>query len=1014
MKAGRYLLVILAIVFGVCLIAVAVGLNSGFQTWAARRVLAGHPEYHATLGRLAVGLQHAEVRDVRAEDAGAVVVLPALDIDMPLVSAAMKRQANIVRISAKGWTIDLQASPAAPMASTTSANPSANSPTSNPSPTPTPDKADQDSLLKNFQGVFSRLKLPVDFSLAEFDLEGEVILPAAAGTPSPPHIKIALHGGGLAVGHDGNFAFDVSGAGLTGNAPVGEVALRGTFTAGMDTPRTFNRLVIKADASATGPQVSGPVRLQLNGSALRSSTGEAYILSVADGKPLLDVRADFPGRGSKLTGTWNIDLHNTDLVPFAMGMRLPTFATTGSGNFETDSAAGETHVAGKLNIDASHLEQFNPQLSAVGATHLGANFDFSNRGSALRVQQLDIELAGARPVLSVHALQAFEFDPTTGALNVADASHDLLALAVQGLPLAWAAPFLPGLSVTGDDIRGDFVAKASNGGVAFRSRTPLVLANVAVTRGSSPLIRALDASTTFSADYTPQGWQAEFAPLTLKSGTASLLSVNFKLGQLVGKNQPVKATGHVDADLAALLAQPVLAGQSALRRGTATLDFVGAASTDKQEMQAKLVAQNLAADSKNSNVILPTISGNVNVSRSSTGQLNFQAPLVFDSAGHRSDLQLAGVLTPQPNGAQFDARVTSTLLQVDELATLQELLPAPVAAEKPGVAGASEKAASASGATPSPAHAPDAAPPWAGLTGQVVLDLKQVLYTSNMKLTSVGGTLKIRANQVVLENVHSGLGDGSDVKASGTVSFTPKVAEPYALSADLALNNFDTGPAFRALNPGKPPTVEGRFTVTGQASGSAPTLGDFADRVHGKMQLSSHGGIFRALSADVTEKVQRAQGAISAIGGLFGSKVADYANRTTIVSDIAVALKEIHYDQLSVAATRDESLNINVDELNLISPEIRLGGTGRVSYKAGTPLVAQPLELTLQLGARGKTADLMKRSGLLATTQDSLGYAASSFPIHIAGTLESPDTSDLRNSLLKAAGGSLLESLMGR
>jgi hypothetical protein len=179
--------------------------------------------------------------------------------------------------------------------------------------------------------------------------------------------------------------------------------------------------------------------------------------------------------------------------------------------------------------------------------------------------------------------------------------------------------------------------------------------------------------------------------------------------------------------------------------------------------------------------------------------------------------------------------------------------------------------------------------------------------------------------------------------------------------------------------------------------------------------------VFRALSADLSGKVEKTQSTVAAIGGLIGAvtgkqEYADYANKTQILTDIAKALAEIPFDQLNVTAARDEQLNLQLKDFTLISPEVRLTGGGEIRYVEGTPLLAQPLQVELNLGARGRLADLLKRAGLLEAKQDNLGYAAFVSPIRIGGTLANTDTSELAKALLNSAlqKNGLIDNLFGK
>ena len=152
-------------------------------------------------------------------------------------------------------------------------------------------------------------------------------------------------------------------------------------------------------------------------------------------------------------------------------------------------------------------------------------------------------------------------------------AKDLLSLDLQDVPLAWAQPFIKRFNFSGNDLHGSFVVGARSGGFAVRPVGPLTIGNLSVSQATKPLVRAADISLQASADYTPQGWQAEFAGVTVRSGGATLLTLSARAGQLAGKDQPIKLAGQWTANLPAVLAQPLAADYAVLTGGKAAGDF---------------------------------------------------------------------------------------------------------------------------------------------------------------------------------------------------------------------------------------------------------------------------------------------------------------------------------------------------------------------------------------------------------------------------------------------------------
>ena len=993
MKPVRVLLIGTLVLTTLLLTAAVIALSPGVQTWAARRALAGRPGLDISLGRVSARPGRVRLENVRVVQAGAVLVLPAAEVELPLFPAALRHKVLVHRLVARGWTLDLthaDAMPAAP-------------PEASPRP-PVISAGDVAAApVAVFAGILNQLKLPVDLELDGVELAGDVLLPAQPDHPAA-RAKLTIAGGHLSAARAGMFDYTATIMFEGIEVAVRSLVIHGTLGAEMETPRALSRLVAATEAEATGPKFPGGVKLTVNFSVARTAAGESYAMAVSSGlKQLAAVETSYPAGASHLAGTWRLDMHDTDLAPFAFGRELPLFEAAGEGSFAIDAGFAELHASGRLNATADRLAAIKPAFAALGPVQLEADFDVARRGEATRVDRLAVTVAGAKPVATVRALQAFEFNLKTGELNVADPAKDLVGIVFQGLPLAWVSPFLgkTGIVLAGSELQGEFVASARNGGFALRPKSPLTMGNLTVAlAGGRTLLRAVDIALTASADYAPQGWQLELAPLTVSSGGATLFALEAKAGQLAGREQPVKAAGTWTAQLPALLAQPVAAGFAELTGGNAQGSFVASLGV-KQEIQARLALANLVAAA---GVTLPAVAADLRADVDRSGRITFNVPFIFEREGRKSDLTLAGTLAPNAGGLTVDTRLTSELLMVDDVKAIALPIGAPAILAVPAVAATSE----------APARPP--VPFWSGVSGQCVLALKKVLYGDQFQVTDVTGVLRIDTGTLKMVDGRGGFGADSDVRLAGGVMFHPAATQPYELAADFALNNFDTTPAFRAINPAKTPTVEARINLTSKLTAAGASLTDLADRAHGELLITSKGGIFRGLSADLADRIQKTQSRVTAIASFLGVVPDDYVNKTRILSDIAKALSEIPFDQLSVTAARDPSLNLQLKDFTLISPEVRIGGGGEVRHVEGVPVLAQPMEVQLNLGARGRLGDLIKRAGLLEAHRDALGYAAFSVPLKIGGTLGNPDTNEIRNALLNSAleRSGLLDSLLGK
>ena len=364
MKPLRLVGAIAGVLAAGLLALVALAFNSSFQTWAAKRWLAAHPQVRVSLGHVAAGLNQVELTGVRVESAGgAVLELPRVTADLSVLKALFKK-AEVRHLSARGWTLDLTharhlAATLQGLATTLRATesdvgrefsllPSARA--ADPAPAP-----------MMFHGILTQIVLPLDVAVDALELEGEAVLPPLAGYGGA-RVNVTLRGGGLGVGRTGTFVLDLASAKGDGSS----LTLHTVLTTGMATPRTFSRLGTKSDVTVSDTQFPEGVKLSIDAAAERSAPGESYTIALATGaKQLLALRADYNFGTSRLAGTWKVDAQRLDFEPFALGHPLPEFTAMGAGSFETGGTFAELHASGRLTASVAHLENALPELASM-------------------------------------------------------------------------------------------------------------------------------------------------------------------------------------------------------------------------------------------------------------------------------------------------------------------------------------------------------------------------------------------------------------------------------------------------------------------------------------------------------------------------------------------------------------------------------------------------------------------------------------------------------------------------
>ena len=459
-----------------------------------------------------------------------------------------------------------------------------------------------------------------------------------------------------------------------------------------------------------------------------------------------------------------------------------------------------------------------------------------------------------------------------------------------------------------------------------------------------------------------------------------LLSLSMKAGQSAEKPAPILGTGRVDIALPALLNQPLAAGIARLQHGDLRLDFSGSWA-EAQDLQVKLSLSNLITED---NRQLPSIAADLRAQIDTALQTRFNLPISCTRESRVSDLILQGTLTPEKAGMRVQAKLSGREVWLDDL----ELLSALAA----GTTVATQEEITFDGR--------DERPFWTGVSGEIEMALQILHYTAEFEMRGVTGNIKISDQGMALETLRAGLGEESALNLQGKVDFDPVAPEPYTLAADMTMNDFVTGPLFRALSPG-----------------------NLMRRTQGDLQLRSTGGVFRVLPPSTAMKVEHT-GRIAALGAFIGNVVGGkdseaFASKAQAVAELSKILTAINYDQLNVTVHRLENFNTVVEDFSLISPEVRLTGGGEITAREGMDFFQQPLNLALEMKVRGKTATAFNFLGVLAEEKDGLGYAMCLLPLKIEGSLARPDTSELQTAFRKLAmertgADDFLQRLLGR
>ncbi len=816
---------------------------------------------------------------------------------------------------------------------------------------------------------------------------------------------------------------------------------------------------LPANISVTGNSLSGQANLGTgnNGAILLQTNTPLNIgnLSVTqDNKPLL--------AGATLVVDASANYQAGDTVAVVRQILLATGNTTFaqfSANVTLHNATTAADKTASLSVTSGHLAVALDQLrlqplakewgDSVPATPLLLDATFALQKAAGETGAYTVPAAEMRVAApnapgpayaEVKLLQALTVPSASNTTTAAKAagnttpwpvfSGNLVSAKLNQLPLALLSALTGNLQVRGNTVSADVVVRGEGadahgeGIYSVTSNAPFSVDRLVLRQGTEPMLNGVDITGLPSARISHEGL-SEFSMTGL---LCTMTTGNLVAGSVQYSHPPV-ATGapatlpsvkfNFNGDLHRLMSQPAVRNALAdafkrpelrdndnLGSGNATLS--GQLSPDGAfSFNADLTDWHVTYPSRKvKSIKLANASGKYAPDGSN---LQITVPITAEGVDGPTNCTLKFSLTGTDKTRAFDLSLLGDSLVVDDVLALNDAfrpIPPPAA---PGAAPAAAAAAPANAtAAAAPSTKPDAAPFWGDFPGTAKINLKHLFY-STYQADNLNAQAQAAATKVSLDNVSAQL-MGAPLTFNGNLSFEKSNAkEPYDLAAKLDVKNFDSTRYFKARDPKGTPPVDGKFTMAASASGRGANLDDLLARVQFDSKLNSSSGTLHLL--DRMDKNSLAGGGLnvaSTVAGIASIITGPKAPKgLTQFNDLVALLQQVKYTDLTMAARRGPNLNIELTQLVVKNPEINLTGSGRITYRPGVPIPAQPLVVNLQLDGKGKVATLLGGVGLMRAPANASAYGAGP-KFAVTGTLQQPNTDNLYSLLKQAAVGNLL------
>ncbi|MFM8617567.1 MAG: hypothetical protein ACKOE8_02410 [Opitutaceae bacterium] len=535
MKAAKIVVIALGSLLALVVIAGAVALSSGFQTWAVRKALAGQPDLNLEVGEVAAGFSSATVRGVKLKQ-------PGLALEVGEVSARYSAWAylsggkiDVDEIDVKGIAVDLRPAPAtAPGKSGTTVGANrADSGKASAKEQPAAAKSGQaarsaEEKPADFEGLLKAAQLPVDLRVGRLSATGNALLPDGQRT------NFELRGADLKTGTKGRVEWKIDYNDARKDAAVTTVKSSGSLAVTINPGRAIEAADLEMEAAAKGAGIPADA-VKLTGRVARGAGGnEDYAAAVSllrNGKsePLVSTQARFTAAAREVTGDWEIALRSDQLAALLAGFGLPEVAASGRGKYSVKPASGAAAANGNLEARVAELGKLSPALGAIGAIGVKSSFDGAVADGVAEIRAFSVDFADAsgRTFAGIKLLQKAIYRLTDRQVSLPNPGAEAARLTLEAVPVAWAQPALAPMKIEGGTLSVALAIEGEPDGsrVRLRSATPLTLAGLTVRDGNGKtLLDQVTLSVAPAVDYTPTRLIARLADLKLSMTTGDSLS----------------------------------------------------------------------------------------------------------------------------------------------------------------------------------------------------------------------------------------------------------------------------------------------------------------------------------------------------------------------------------------------------------------------------------------------------------------------------------------------------------
>lgn len=543
------------------------------------------------------------------------------------------------------------------------------------------------------------------------------------------------------------------------------------------------------------------------------------------------------------------------------------------------------------------------------------------------------------------------------------------ALRLESLPLSLLEAWVPGFTFGETELSGQltFQTVDTRLSVDTPAANPLQLERLSIYQDGTPLVENLNLLLQPQGQFGPSSFTLK-VPGQLNSERAQEL-INLELTAAGLPNELLQTTGslRLSTDLPRLFKLPVLARQlEALHSGTLECELQLAANPDDAGwlLQTTATLRDLRRTLREPPVFLAAMQSEVILSLF-TSKIVTQSSLQLEAAQGISKLEMAGGWDSLSR--TYDIQLQSERLHLDDFQDLAAIFKK------------REPAAAPSRPQPKSPRKTDA-PAWMDWNGQAGIQI-DLLTRGNTRLTDINAQLTSENRVWKLEPATIRY-LGTPFGATALLAHRSNASEPYLMEALAQTHNFEAASLLSELSTGQP-MLTGPYQLEARLHAEAPSLSTLAHKAQGSIDLQGGPGRLRLYDDEGLASL-----GISLVGGVLSTG-------NGRINRLLELLSNLRYDTVTLHISRAEDLDVNLTEMLLQAPGLRIRSEGKVNYSEALGLLDQALELNVAVDTQGELSELFRSLDLQTDARAASGYTAGP-RLRFGGSLNQLDTSELQ------------------